>query len=400
MPSSISGSEVLPARREALLRPGFLRLTASDRPGVAQPVPQRDIPPRPWGSILLQAAVLSVLLVAGWELYWRAAGATPGYYNSNGEWAQQRRRIDDEEGDKTVLLGASRVLFDVQLPVWEKETGERPIQLAIEGTSPVAMLEDLAADPNFTGRLVVGVAPQVFFAGLAFRGDVLPYYRKEGPSQRIGNWLSMHLLEPWFAFYSEDFKLDAVIKRQGWPARTGLRPYVDPRKLAVSDADRSTHVWDKVVTDSSYRELARNIWRQTFGHPWPGMETPEKAQKVIDEQITRAAAAVATLRARGVPVVFVRPPSAGEYYAYEQKYFPRAETWDLLLKRTGAPGIHFDDYPQLQGYYLPEWSHIAASDAVRFTAALAPIVEREFKSSRSRTPRETPMTHHRALWSH
>jgi hypothetical protein len=81
-------------------------------------------------------------------------------------------------------------------------------------------------------------------------------------------------------------------------------------------------------------------------------------------------------------VVFVRPPSGGEYYTYEQKYFPRDETWDLLLKRTGAPGIHFDDYPQLQGYYLPEWSHIAPSDAVRFTAALAPIFERESKVSR------------------
>jgi hypothetical protein len=74
--------------------------------------------------------------------------------------------------------------------------------------------------------------------------------------------------------------------------------------------------------------------------------------------------------------------SSGAYYTYEQKYFPRAETWDLLLKRTGAPGIHFDDYPQLQGYPLPEGSHIAASDAVRFTAALVPIVEREFTASR------------------
>ncbi len=64
------------------------------------------------------------------------------------------------------------------------------------------------------------------------------------------------------------------------------------------------------------------------------------------------------------------------------KWPAAAETWGLLLKRTGAPNIHFDDYPQLQGYYLPEWSHIAASDAVRFTAALVPIVEREFEASR------------------
>ena len=119
------------------------------------------------------------------------------------------------------------------------------------------------------------------------------------------------------------------------------------------------------------------------------METREKASKVFDEQITRAAAAVAKLRARGVPVVFVRPPSNGEYYLYEQRVFPRAETWDLMLKRTGAAGIHFDDYPQLQGYYLPEWSHIAASDANRFTAALTPLVQREFKAFHQATANST-----------
>jgi hypothetical protein len=388
MPSSISSSEAMPAAEvmprgsAVLLRAGFVRMTASDRPGVAQPVPERDIPPRPWGPILLGAVMLSMLLVSGWELYWRSTGVTPGYYNSNGEWAQQRRRIDEGEGGKTVLLGDSRVLYDVQLPTWQKATGERPIQLAIEGTSSLPMLEDLAADPQFTGRVLVGVAPFVFFSGLAFRGDVLPYYRKEGPSQQIGNWLSMHLAEPYFAFYDQDFKLNKVVKRQNWPARAGVPTHLDVRKLSMSDADRNTYVWDKLVTDSSYRELARRIWAQEFGHPWPGLETPEKARKVIDEQIARAAAAVAKLRARGVSVVFVRPPSSGEFYTYEQKYFPRAETWDLLLKRTGAPGIHFDDYPQLQGYYLPEWSHIAAPDAVRFTAALAPIAEREFKASR------------------
>ena len=59
---------------------------------------------------------------------------------------------------------------------------------------------------------------------------------------------------------------------------------------------------------------------------------------------------MAKLRARGVPVVFVRLPSDGAYYDFEQKYFPRDKTWDLLLSKTGAPGIHFEDHPQLQGY--------------------------------------------------
>ena len=206
MPSSISSFDGSSAAAAAVVaaeltevavaqrfeRPGFVRATASDRPGVAQPVPVRDIPEQPWRRIFFVALVLFALLMTGWELYWRAFGASPSYRNSNGEWAQQRRRIDAGEGNKTVLIGSSRVLFDVQLPVWEKFAGERPIQLAMEGTSSVPMLEDLAADPKFTGRLLVGVAPELFFSGFAYRGDVVPYYHKQSLTQRSGNWLSMH----------------------------------------------------------------------------------------------------------------------------------------------------------------------------------------------------------------
>jgi hypothetical protein len=368
----------LPARFE---RPGFVRLTASDRPGVAQPVPERDIPPQPWGRILLGALALFLLLMTAWELYWRDFGATPGYRNSNGAWAEQRRRIDAGEGGKTVLIGSSRVLFDVQLPVWERLTGERPIQLALEGTSPVPVLEDLAADPHFTGRLVVGVAPDVFFSGFAYRGEAIAHYHRQGPSQRSGHWLSKRLLEPYFAFYDPDFALPTVVMRQDWPLRPGTRKDTRVRKLMTQDADRNTRIWRKVEVDPQYRALARSIWAEHFtGPPPPNMDTPAKARAVATEQIERAAKAVATLRRRGVSLVFVRPPSNGAYYAFEQQALPRANTWAPLLQRTGVPGIHFEDYRQLQGYELPEWSHLAAADAARFTTALVPLVEHELQA--------------------
>ena len=52
-------------------------------------------------------------------------------------------------------------------------------------------------------------------------------------------------------------------------------------------------------------------------------------------------------------------------------------TWDVLLRRTGAPGIHFEDYPELQGMELPEWSHLTHADAERYTAALYKIIARD-----------------------
>jgi hypothetical protein len=366
---------------ERFERPGFVRLTASDRPGVAQPVPERDIPSQPWGRILLGALVLFLLLMVAWEAYWRDFGAVPGYRNSNGAWAEQRRRIDEGEGAKTVLIGSSRILFDVQLPVWERLSGERPIQLALEGTSPVPVLEDLAQDPAFTGRLVVGVAPELFFSGFAYRGEAIKHFHKQSPSQRSGHWLSKRLLEPYFAFYDPDFALATVVRRQDWPQRPGLRKDTRVRKLMVQDSpDRNTHMWRKVEVDAPYRDLARSIWAEKFTGPLPPMmDTPAKARKLMATQIDRASKAVATLRARGVRVVFVRPPSNGAYYAFERKAIPRAQTWDVLLQRTGAPGIHFEDYPQLQGYELPEWSHLTATDACRFTTQLQPLVEREFR---------------------
>lgn len=381
MPSSTSSSDT--ALDRALHDRAFVpvRLTASDRPGVAQPVPVRDIPAQPWGAILVGAAVMFAIMVAGWELYWRAYGVMPTYRNSDGQWLVERRRIDAGEGASTVLIGASRILFDTSLPVWEKTTGKRPIQLALEGTSPVPIMENLAADPNFTGRLVVDVSPDILFTGFAYRASVLPYLRDQTPSQRIGDWLSMRFIEPFFAFYDPDYALSTVVRRQPWPARPDLYTRISVRRLAVHDEDRNTQMWDKVVTDPEYRALARSIWAQDFGDPANSVKAkadPEAAQKAIDEAIAKATAAIATLRARGVRVLFVRPPSAGEYYAYEQRSFPRAKTWDALLAATKAPGIHFEDYPELQGYDLPEWSHLSPSEAERFTANLAPIVEREF----------------------
>ena len=379
MPSSTSSSDTAGS---AVFDRAFapVRLTASDRPGVAQPVPVRDIPAQPWGRILAGMLVMLAILIGAWELYWRSYGVAPSYRNSDGQWLVQRRRIDAGEGGRTALVGASRILFDTSLPVWEKVTGERPIQLALEGTSPVPILENLADDPNFTGRLVVDVSPDIFFTGFTYRGSVLPYLRDQTPSQRIGDWLSTKLIEPFFAFYDPDYALSTVVRRQAWPDRPGLPGRIAVRRLAVHDEDRNTQMWDKVVDDPEYRALARRIWAQDFDSPNSVKRNadPEKAQKAIDEAIARTTAALAKLRARGVRVLFVRAPSAGDYYAYEQRAFPRAKTWDVLLERTGAPGIHFEDYPELQGYDLPEWSHMSPSEARRYTATYAPIVERLF----------------------
>lgn len=340
----------------------------------SEPVYERPLPELRLGIAGVVALVVLVAGVAAWELYWRRYGVEPSIQNTDGLWARERRRIDNGEGHRTALIGDSRMLFDIDLDTWERVTGERPIQLALEGTSAIPILEDLASDPDFTGRLVIGVAPDLFFSGLAYRKRAVTHYHDETPAQRASQWLSMHLIEPNFAFFDDDFALVTVLKRQAWPRRDGVPSFIAVRKLANTEADRNTKMWSKVETDEEYRALARSIWAQDAEAP----DAKKRAEldKSLETELARAIAAVNKLRARGVTMIFVRPPSTGDYLVWENRDFPRATTWDVLLARTGVPGIHFEDYPDQQSLELPEWSHLAAAERPRYTEALLRAIGR------------------------
>jgi hypothetical protein len=323
------------------------------------------------------ALIVTILLMSGWEAYWRSGGSLPAYRNSDGLWAMERRRINDAEGDKTVITGSSRMFFDTQLNVWEQESGERPIQLALEGTSPVSLMESLADDADFTGRLIVGVAPGLFFSGFEYRGSAFRQYPYESPAHRLGQQISM-LVEPFLAFYHSDYSLFTVIKRQPFPARAGVVFDADVRRLATYARDRNARLWNKVENDPAYAEIAKQIWAQNF------VPIDERSEEELksglenrNKQIERAIAVTTKLQDRGIEVIFVRSPAEGHYAISEPMYNPRSDTWDVLIEETGALGVHWMDHEELQGFWLPEWSHMSASEADRYTKALYHVIQRE-----------------------
>ncbi|OUS29099.1 hypothetical protein A9Q98_06425 [Thalassotalea sp. 42_200_T64] len=324
----------------------------------------REIPNHNWLMLALLSVGLFALLLAGWEGYWRTQGVQAGYINSNSLWAIERRKVGK---NSVIFTGSSRMLFNLQTDIWQQQTGIKPIQLSLEGTTPLSVLEDLADDDNFQGTVFAGVAPGLFFSGFEYRQQALKTHLQEAPSQWLGQQLAM-LIEPHLSFLSPDFALFTILKRQAWPERKDISRDLEVRKLMVMSQDRNTQMWDKVVNDQEYRKLAIKIWMQGFK---PIEELPDekkqKSRQNRNKQIERAVAVTRKMQKKGATLIFVRMPSQGFYTMEEGMYNPKADTWDVLLSKTGAPGIHFQDYPDLSKYTLPEHSHLAADDAKIFT---------------------------------
>ncbi|MEJ2339937.1 MAG: hypothetical protein P8Y15_13760 [Gemmatimonadales bacterium] len=319
-----------------------------------------------WSRAGILALILLVLPLGGWEAYWRGQQFRPSTRNSDGLWAMARRWVDRAAPEQTVLIGSSRVLFDIDLDAWEEETGLLPLQLALEGTNPRPVLSDLAADPDFTGLAVVVVTPMLV---------VMP----DAGLERV------------FAFYNFDTALFTVLHRQTWwPERPGLpfQPRV-VRKLSDMDRRREADMWVRLEDDPEYAELAKSIWRDFLDYPPPAPSEAE-ARAQFEAMLDEIKRDVEAIRARGGDVAFVRLPSAGYFREDEAAAFPRERVWEPIVAAAGAVSVHFEDYPELMDVRLPEWSHVSARDKGRFTRDLVRILRDNFRARGTLRPELEP----------
>lgn len=346
----------------------------------------RETPARPWRAIVFAALSATAALTAGYEFFWRAKGLEPGdYNNTQALWAEARRAVTPES---TVLIGSSRIFFDTDLDAWEKLTGKRPVQLALEGTSPRLFLGDLADDDSFHGLVVVGVTAPLFFGSEGGRrAEVLKYARTESSAQKSDQFL-MKRLEGVFAFIDEQSRPKRQIEIWQLPLRAGMPARWDPRKIPSMGPDRNAQMWSRIMTDEGYREEVKFIWtdmiRRNTPPPGPDGRPAGMPDAAVDAVIAEVKANIDRIRARGGDVAFARYPYSGPFAVAEDNGFPRARFWDRLVTETDSAGVAWQDHEALQGYDLPEWSHLAPADKARYTNALVPLLEAEIEKARAR----------------
>ena len=329
---------------------------------------------------LAKAALFMLILVAAgvlsWEYFWRSKGFTIAYNDDEALWMKNRVKAYEPQDKATVVIGSSRIEFDLDIPTWEKTTGEKVVQLALHGSNPRPALVNLSNDENFKGKLVVDVTEGLFFGTWEDEGMTkrVKYLKDATPANRVSDKIGF-ALESQFVFLDKElFSLNALLADLRIPNRQGIRPEgIFPKMFAYDNFERQEIMRDQFAKDTAMQRQVTDLWTM-----WGALSKDhgiggDTLQKIFDEVKT----AVDKIKARGGKVIFTRTPSSGGYWENEPIQFPRAEYWDKILSTTNCKGIHFKDYPDMAGFICPEWSHLTKPDAVLYTQALIKALEKE-----------------------
>jgi hypothetical protein len=322
---------------------------------------------------LIKSAILTLVIVAGvvlgYELYLRSQGIKVDYDDGPPLWADKRAKVYEPTDKTIVFIGSSRIKYDLDRATWKKLTRVHPVQLAIEGSCPRPVLTDLANDTKFKGKLVIDVTEGLFFSmappNMESPNENIKYFCDRTPAQ-LASFELNKMLESQFVFLNKDFlSINARLDALELKSRPGvfMMP-IFPMNFRKNTFGRQAYMTKRFVANEAECNQVKGVWA-FFAKM--AMSAPPMPPQAYDAIFNSVKADIAKIKARGGEVVFVRTPSSGPYLQGENIGFPRAKFWDRLLKETNCPGIHFMDYPAINHFDCPEFSHLKKQDAKLFT---------------------------------
>jgi len=315
--------------------------------------------------------------ITSWEFYLRKSGYTISYDDGKEFWAHQRRKVYQPKDETTVFIGSSRIKYDLDAETWFQETGEIPIQLAHVGSTPLPVLQDLANDENFKGKLIIDITEKLFFSlrsnPYKRPTDGLKYLNDESYAQKMSFYIDQALQSQWVFLDKENFTLNPLIDKVSIPRRKDVFVLpVFPREFDRTNAYRQSYMTDRFAADTAETKIVQNIWK-LYGDM--AKKKPPPTEHQIDSLYGIVKTCVDKLKSRGVDILFTRTPSTGDELLEEKMVFPREKFWQRILDTTQAKGMHFEDYPELTSLRCPEYSHLDLTGAKIFTKKLCDVLK-------------------------
>lgn len=320
------------------------------------------------------ALVFGLLSVTAWELYWRSQGYEPDMDDDKYLWSKTRAKVEHATPEDVVLVGSSRVLFNLQVHKWEELTGVKPIQLANPGSSPLPVFHDLVENTDFSGTVIVGVTPPLFFSTTFEQAPPwrrplsrVEFYDKQTYAQKLNYTLSIPLQQT-FAFVSndeeewaDDINLKALLNTIKLEKRASGPDFPPFYRFQDIDTDRNVRMKERMVTDTAFANTVKKIWFAFMtSNPNPPPPDKEGTTAYFLKDLEK-------FKARGGTAILLRSPSDGFFADLESKAFSRELFWDELVEKANIPAYHYKDYDSLKDFETIEWSHLSAKDADLFT---------------------------------
>jgi hypothetical protein len=316
-----------------------------------------------WLRVWLIALLTAAIFLGGWEAFWRFRGFQATIQDDWGIWAKVRRQAASWGERAIILVGASRIQAGLHPDIFEQVIGNRPLILAIDGSSPIPVLENLAEDDRITGTIICSFIPMFLGEDSDDFGRSKKWirrYNEQKWSSRIETQLSI-MVEQAFVFRYNGLQPGQLLKnlKEGqWPS-----PFYAPmrsdryRAMDFSLADVDRILKGRIDRELEFQKTAAPLSDERF------MEKIARIDRIIQK-----------IENRGGRVIFIRFPSTGVVRQLEDKTWPREKYWDILAAHTRAKAVHFEDYPSLSQFDCPDGSHLDVHDAKKFTRSLAEIV--------------------------
>ena len=302
--------------------------------------------------------------IGGWEAYWRYHGFQPTINDDWTVWSALRRQANNNK-NAIALVGSSRIMLGLDPVILEKSLLSPVYMLAIDGSNPLPVLEQLAGDPNFNGIVIASMVPYWLAGNTPPDSDRSLKWLRKYTSQSLSS-----KIESKIAIFTQShlvFRSSSLAPGKLWKKwRQGKKiipPYapIRPDRFREADYTRTNLVSLRAARERRTYKLHNDLHLLN--------------QREFQLRITAIQGWVDAIQSRGGQVVFIRMPSCGVVREIEDTITPRAEYWDVFAQEISAPAFHFEDYPQLQDTQCTDGSHLQHSDAIRFTRNMVELLK-------------------------
>ena len=342
-----------------------------------------------WIGPLTAASLLLIGFIAYMEMRLAVRGFDPSMVDNNLVWAEQRERASSLGGRALIIVGASRAQLDLDLDTLRLKTGLEPVQLALDASSILPVLQGLADDPQVTGTVLVDFQASDL-ASATPRGQSAVFEaswewnrRALLPSFSITEArLTNHWRRTLRSYADGATPLSSLISRV-------LNPHpVRQYMLNLANRERMADYRLVAMPQAYLSRVATDLRDETGIDVLADDQKPTATvlEARIQQQIGRlgiadtsafdvnmktTATLVHRIQNRGGKVLFVEMPTSGLEHDLIERRYPRERFWDRFLAETGAVGLRAGDNLQLQKFTCPDGSHLDYRDQVAFTSALA-----------------------------